>query len=66
MKNTKVTQAVVGVAAAMAITVTVGKIIPMNLHANPAGFSATTIANDDCCGPYAQPGCSEFSQADPK
>jgi hypothetical protein len=62
MKKTKLTQAVVGAAAVVALTATVGKIIPMNLHANNAGFSVTTAAIDDCCGPYSQPGCTYTGQ----
>jgi hypothetical protein len=54
MKKTKLAQAAVGVAATIAITVTVGKIVPLNLHGNPASFSPTVAADDPCCGPYAQ------------
>jgi hypothetical protein len=62
MKKTKLAQVAVGVAASLAITVTVGKIVPLNLHANPAGFSPTVAADDPCCGPYAQPGCTYQGQ----
>jgi hypothetical protein len=55
MKKTKVAKAVVGVAATLAITATVGKIVPLNLNAHPGGFSQTVAADEPCCGPYAQP-----------
>jgi hypothetical protein len=58
MKKTKVAQTVVSVAAAMTLTVMVGRIIPINLLDNPSGYSSTT-ADQECCGPYAQP-CPEF------
>jgi len=58
MKKTRITEAVVGVAAVMTLTVMVGRIIPVNLISNAHGFS-TIAATEECCGPYAQP-CSEF------
>ena len=58
MKKTRIKEAVVGVAAGMAITVMVGKIVPVNLHSNPTDFTSIVCA-EECCGPYAQP-CPEF------
>jgi hypothetical protein len=58
MKKTRITEAVVGVAAGLAITVMVGKIVPVNLLSNPADFT-TVVCAEECCGPYAQP-CPEF------
>ena len=57
-KKDKVTKAVVAVAAGIAITVTVGKIIPMNLLHGSSGFSSNQIVSE-CCGPYHQH-CSGF------
>ncbi|NLC70142.1 MAG: hypothetical protein GX751_02150 [Desulfuromonadaceae bacterium] len=54
MKKTKVAQAVVGVAAAMTMTVMVGNIMPVNLLDDSGGYSTATAAQE-CCGPYAQP-----------
>jgi len=58
MKKTRITEAVVGVAAVMTLTVIVGRIIPVNLISNTGGYS-TAAATEECCGPYAQP-CSEW------
>lgn len=65
MKKTRITEAVVGVAAGITIGVMVGQIIPVNLLSDPSGFS-TVGATEECCGPYAQP-CPEFQYpAEPK
>jgi hypothetical protein len=65
MKKTRITEAVVGVAAVMTMTVMVGKIVPVNLLSHSTGFS-TIGAAEECCGPYAQP-CPEFQYpAEPK
>jgi len=58
MKKTRVTEAVVGVAAVMTLTVMVGRILPVNLIAHTGGYS-TVGATEECCGPYAQP-CPEW------
>jgi hypothetical protein len=58
MKKTRITEAVVGVAAVMTLSVMVGRILPVNLLADNSGFS-TIAAAEECCGPYAQP-CPEF------
>ncbi|MHC1698648.1 MAG: hypothetical protein AB9919_11425 [Geobacteraceae bacterium] len=58
MKKTRITEAVVGVAAVMTLTVMVGRILPVNLISNTGSFS-TIAATEECCGPYAQP-CPEF------
>jgi hypothetical protein len=63
MKKTRLKEVVVGVAAGMAITVMVGRIIPVNLHSGPAQFS-TAVAQQDCCGPQAQT-CPSFQCAAP-
>jgi hypothetical protein len=59
MKKTKIKEAVVGIAAGMAITVMVGKIVPVNLHANPTDFT-TVVCSEECCGPHVSGGCDEF------
>lgn len=59
MKKTKVTQAVVGVAAGITVAMMVGKIIPVNLLCEDAKGFSTVSATEECCGPYAQP-CPEF------
>ena len=59
MKHEKIRKAVVVVAAGVAITVAVGKIIPMNLIHASGNYSGTVVS--ECCGPYAQPGCGQFT-----
>jgi hypothetical protein len=58
MKKTRISQAVVGVAAGLTVAVMVGKILPVNLVCDGKDFS-TIAATEECCGPYAQP-CPEF------
>ncbi|MDD2318956.1 MAG: hypothetical protein PHO83_02790 [Geobacteraceae bacterium] len=58
MKKTRMTEAVIGVAAGITVAVMVGKILPVNLVCDGKSFS-TIAAMEECCGPYAQP-CPEF------
>jgi hypothetical protein len=60
MKNSKVTKAVVTVAAGVTVAVMVGRIIPVNLHSGSAATKfSTVISQQECCGPYAAP-CPDF------
>ena len=59
MKKTRITQAVVGVAAGITLTVMVGQILPVNLICDGKDFSTIAAAEEECCGPYAQ-SCPEF------
>ena len=52
MKHEKIKKAIVVAAAGVAITVAVGKIIPMNLLHASGNYSSPVVS--DCCGPYAQ------------
>jgi hypothetical protein len=71
MKNSKVTRTVVTVATGVTMAVMVGQITPVNLQSVSKDFAivtasdfSTSVAKDDCCGPYAQP-CPEFKCAAP-
>ncbi len=59
MKNSKVANAVVTVAAGVTIAVMVGQIMPVNLINGSADFSLTQV-NADCCGPHVSCECPDF------
>jgi hypothetical protein len=58
MKHEKIRKTVVVAAAAVAITVAVGKIIPMNLLHASGNYSGPV--DSQCCGPYAQCNDTKF------
>lgn len=72
MNKKDVKKAVIGLAAGITVAVAaghvvpaakIGRIQPVNLHQSSGHFSVI-MADDDCCGPYAQK-CDEYSSPAP-